>query len=84
MFFGSAFLLLIKTFFSNIHYIYFCYDQKRSGLDKIESDLAKARAAIKKAASTQNYISSLYKNPAAFHQLSFAILFFSYKVFNHR
>ncbi|KAL1207543.1 Xylogalacturonan beta-1,3-xylosyltransferase [Cardamine amara subsp. amara] len=42
--------------------------KKRSGLDKIESDLAKARAAIKKAASTQNYISSLYKNPAAFHQ----------------
>jgi xylogalacturonan beta-1,3-xylosyltransferase len=48
--------------------------RKRSGLDKIESDLAKARAAIKKAASTQNYVSSLYKNPAAFHQLSFAIL----------
>ncbi|XP_010449642.1 PREDICTED: xylogalacturonan beta-1,3-xylosyltransferase-like isoform X2 [Camelina sativa] len=41
---------------------------RRSELDKIESDLAKARAAIKKAASTQNYVSSLYKNPAAFHQ----------------
>lgn len=42
--------------------------RKRSGLNKLEADLAKARAAIKRAASTQNYSSSLYKNPAAFHQ----------------
>ncbi|ESQ33265.1 hypothetical protein EUTSA_v10004953mg [Eutrema salsugineum] len=45
--------------------------RKRSGLDKIEAELAKSRAAIKKAALTQNYRSSLYKNPAAFHQLSY-------------
>ncbi|CAH2079449.1 unnamed protein product [Thlaspi arvense] len=42
--------------------------KKRIGLDKIEADLAKSRAAIKKAASMQNYSSSLYKNTAAFHQ----------------
>jgi len=68
------FLILFFVKVNNNLYFYFYYDQKRSGLDKIESDLAKARAAIKKAASTQNYVSSLYKNPAAFHQLSFAIL----------
>ncbi|KAF8108647.1 hypothetical protein N665_0106s0045, partial [Sinapis alba] len=44
------------------------FNRKRSGLNKVEADLAKARAAIKRAASTQNYRSSLYKNPAAFHQ----------------
>ncbi|CAN8275514.1 unnamed protein product [Cochlearia groenlandica] len=42
--------------------------KKKRGLVKIEAELAKAREAIKKAALTQNYTNSLYKNPAAFHQ----------------
>ncbi|KAL5853528.1 hypothetical protein ACOSQ3_008646 [Xanthoceras sorbifolium] len=52
--------------------------KKKSSVDKIEEDLAKARAAIRKAVRSKNYVSekeetfipkgSIYRNSYAFHQ----------------
>ena len=58
------------------------YEQKKkNSRDRIEEELGRARAAIRKALRTQNYTSDreeiyiprgcIYKNPIAFHQLSF-------------
>lgn len=55
--------------------------QDKTSLERIEEDLAKARASILEAIQSKNYSSekeesfiprgSIYKNPYAFHQLSF-------------
>lgn len=57
-------------------------DQNKTSLERIEEDLAQARAAIREAIQSRNYKSertetfiprgSIYKNPYAFHQLSIA------------
>jgi hypothetical protein len=63
-------------------YINILYEQKKkNSRDRIEEELGRARAAIRKALRTQNYTSDreeiyiprgcMYKNPIAFHQLSF-------------
>lgn len=71
---------------SAVHWSYvfliFCGQIKRGG-EKIEDGLARARAAILSAARLKNYTSYkegtyiprgvIYRNPYAFHQLSFAI-----------
>ena len=59
--------------------------QNKSSAERIEEELAKARAAIRKAIITKNYTSdgkeiyiprgSVYRNPYAFHQLSFFFFF---------
>ncbi len=58
-------------------------EQEKSSTERIEEELAKARAAIHKAINNQNYTSNkeeiyiptgcVYRNAYAFHQLSFEI-----------
>jgi xylogalacturonan beta-1,3-xylosyltransferase len=76
LFIDLCFWLLINKF------LIFCGQIKR-GREKIEDGLARARAAILDAARLKNYTSYkegtyipkgvIYRNPYAFHQLSFAI-----------
>ena len=62
-------------------YAYTLSEQEKSRTERIEEDLAKARAAIQKAINNQNYTSDdkiefyvpegcVYRNAKAFHQLS--------------
>ena len=59
----------------------FFFLQNKSGMKRIEEDLARARATIRKAIRTRNYTSHdneesfiprgcIYRNAYAFHQLS--------------
>lgn len=79
----SLFLMLF-AFLGFSLFIYF--EQNKSNTERIEEDLARARAAIRKAIVTKNFTSdrneiyiprgSVYRNPYAFHQLS-NLLFFT-------
>ncbi|KAH0970270.1 hypothetical protein GBA52_022426 [Prunus armeniaca] len=67
--------------FNSSNFLVLC-DQNKTSLERIEEDLAQARAAIREAIQSRNYKSertetfiprgSIYKNPYAFHQLSIA------------
>uniref|UniRef100_A0A3Q7J5G3 Uncharacterized protein n=1 Tax=Solanum lycopersicum TaxID=4081 RepID=A0A3Q7J5G3_SOLLC len=75
--------------------MYSCMKQRKSGVEKIEEDLGRARAAIWRAIRSRNYTSykedqnfipsgSIYRNSFAFHQLSFiqlCIVNFFYLIF---
>lgn len=62
---------------------FFFLEQEKSSVERIEGDLARARAAIRKAIGSKNYTcyykeedsfiprGSVYRNAYAFHQLSF-------------
>ncbi|TMW83972.1 hypothetical protein EJD97_000330, partial [Solanum chilense] len=70
-------------------------NKRKSGVEKIEEDLGRARAAIRRAIRSRNYTSykedqnfipsgSIYRNSFAFHQLSFiqlCIFNFCYLIF---
>ena len=75
--------LILKPTFGNFfhHYWFFplLVQKIKSSLARIEEDLARARAAIRKAVRSKNYSSDkkeafiprgcIYRNPYAFHQL---------------
>lgn len=76
---------MVYYFFLSTIYIYlphFSLHEQKSSVEKIEEDLARARAAIRRAIRSKNYTSykederfipsgSMYRNSYAFHQLSF-------------